>query len=154
VQSLKIGAATRAEIEAHALACYPEECCGLIVERDGEEQVVRATNVQNERHARDPQAFPRTARTAYAMGPEAAPVLLEAEKGTLRLRAFYHSHPDHDAYFSSEDRGAALGAWGEPSYPDTAHIVIAVHRGAIADLKAFCWDERLRDFVEIPLAVQ
>ncbi len=154
MRSLKIGAAARAEIEAHALACYPEECCGLIVERDGRESVVRVTNVQNERHARDPQMFPRTARTAYAMGPEAVPVLLEAERGTLRLRAFYHSHPDHDAYFSAEDRAAALGAWGEPSYPDAAHIVASVRDGAVRCLKAFAWDESARDFVEISLAVE
>ena len=140
-------------IEAQARAAYPEECCGMIVERDGHEEVVRVTNLQNELHAQDPVQFPRTAATAYTMGREAAPVLLAVERGALRLLAIYHSHPDHDAYFSAEDRTQAMGGWDEPNYPQAGQIVLSVRERAVRASKAFVWDATARDFVEVPLDV-
>jgi len=139
-------------MEAHAREVYPDECCGVITERDGREQVVRATNIQDDLHAKDPVQFPRTGRMAYVMGSEAVPVLIAAERGELRLLAFYHSHPDHDAYFSAEDKTQALGGGEEPSYA-APHIVLSVHADAVRAAKAFQWDAAARDFVEIPLAV-
>jgi proteasome lid subunit RPN8/RPN11 len=153
VREVRIPADLRTEIEAHAAACYPDECCGIVVERGGAFEVVRVTNIQNERHAQDPERFPRTARTAYSMGREAVPVLLDAERGLLRLHAFYHSHPEHEAYFSAEDKAAALGVWDEPSYPDAGQIVLSVREGRVRYAKAFAWDEGARDFVEIPRVV-
>ena len=35
------------ELEAHARSTFPEECCGMVVERAGQLSVVRVTNVQN-----------------------------------------------------------------------------------------------------------
>ena len=148
---------TRASLQAlHAHACetYPDECCGMIVERDGREQVVRATNMQNQLHARDPELYPRTAAIAYTMGPESAPILIAAERGELRLRAFYHSHPEHEAYFSAEDKKQAMGGWDEPSYPHAAQIVMSVRGREVRTTKAFRWDEDARDFVEVALHVE
>jgi len=142
-----------ATIEAHACDAYPDECCGLIVERDGRDDVVRVTNVQNELHAQDPQQFPRTAAIAYTMGPEAAPVLMRAERGELRLVAIYHSHPEHDAYFSAEDRTQAFGGWDEPNYPQAGQIVMSVRSRAVRATKVFVWDAASRDFVETPLDI-
>lgn len=138
---------------AHACATYPEECCGLVTERDGLQEVVRVTNVQNEMHARDPEQYPRTASTAYLMGSEAAPVLLRVDRGELRLRAIYHSHPEHDAYFSAEDRRQALGGWDEPTYADAAWIVFSVRDRAVRGQKTFVWDAAAADFVEVRLEV-
>ncbi|GIW40901.1 MAG: hypothetical protein KatS3mg076_1478 [Candidatus Binatia bacterium] len=151
MKELVLDESSRSEIEEHARACYPEECCGIVVEKAGRLEVVRVTNVQNEYHARDPVTFPRTARTAYKMGPEALPVLRDAERGSCRIHAFYHSHPDHDAYFSAEDRAAALAGWDEPSYPDAGQIVVSVRNGEVRDMKAFAWDPEAADFLEIPL---
>lgn len=138
-------------IKAHALETYPNECCGIIVDRNGRQEVVRVTNLQDELHAKDPAQFPRTAKTAYTMGAEAAPVLLAAERGELRLHAFYHSHPEHDAYFSEEDRKQAFGGWDEPNYPDAGQIVISVYGREVKDLAAFVWDAPARDFVGVDL---
>ncbi len=148
MKPLHIDEAIRIEISDHAAACYPEECCGMIVEEGGRMRVVRVTNVQNERHAQDPETYPRTARTAYSMGAEAVPVLMDAERGVLRLHAFYHSHPEHEAYFSAEDKLAALGGWDEPSYPQAGQIVISVRAGQARYMKAFAWDEEAREFLE------
>ena len=135
---------------AHALATFPDECCGIVVERGGRLEVVRVTNVQNQKHAEDPELFPRTAATAYTMGPEAVPILVGHDKGTLVIRAIYHSHPQHAAYFSAEDRKQAT-VWDEPSYPDAAQVVLSVIDGALRDAKAFRWNEAAREFVEVPL---
>lgn len=151
---LAITKASLDALHAHACGTYPDECCGMIVERAGHEEVVRVTNVQNELHAKDPEQFPRTAQIAYTMGREAAPILIAAERGELTLRAFYHSHPEHDAYFSAEDRKQALGGWDEPNYPQAAQIVVSVRAGLIVATKAFAWDADARDFPEVPLQVE
>jgi len=139
------------DMHAHARSTYPEECCGMLVEREGRPEVVRVTNVQNALHAEDPDVFPRTAATAYTMGPEAAPVLIAADRGELVLRAFYHSHPDHDAYFSAEDRAQAFGGGDEPYYPDARQVVISVRAGVVRATRMFAWDAAVRDFVEVQL---
>jgi proteasome lid subunit RPN8/RPN11 len=152
VKELRITAAVRDEIDAHARAAYPDECCGIIVERGGALEAIRVSNIQNDMHAQDPARYPRTARTAYLMGPEASPILLDAERNRLALRAFYHSHPEHEAYFSEEDKTAALGGWDEPNYPQAGQIVISVRHAEVRYAKAFAWDGR--DFVEVPLVVE
>ena len=153
MKELRITTAVENAMKEHAATAYPDECCGIVVERGGALEAVRVTNVQNERHAQDPEHYPRTARTAYSMGPEAVPILLAAERGTLRLHAFYHSHPEHEAYFSAEDKTAALGGWDEPNYPDAGQIVFSVREGTVRYAKAFAWSDGERDFVEVPLVV-
>jgi len=140
-------------IEEHARATYADECCGIIVERDGREEVVRVTNVQNEMHAQDPERYPRTAQIAYSMGPEAGPILMAAERGELKLRAIYHSHPEHDAYFSAEDKAQALGGWDEPMYPDVAWLVLSVRQREVVATKAFVWSAEQQDFIEAALEI-
>ena len=141
------------ELEAHARSTFPEECCGMVVERAGRLSIVQVTNVQNAKHAENPEQFPRTAATAYTMGPEAAPVLVDHDRGRLIVRAFYHSHPQHAAYFSAEDKRQAT-VWDEPSYPDAAQIVLSVIDGAVRDVQAFRWDAAARDFLPVPLQVE
>lgn len=136
-------------LRAHAEAEFPNECCGIVVDRGAGLEVVKVTNLQDELHAQDPVQYPRTAATAYTMGPEAAPVLLDAERGTLRLVAFYHSHPKHGAYFSAEDRTQAMGGWDEPLYPDAAQVVLAVEADGVGAIAAFRWDPDGRDYVEV-----
>lgn len=149
--TLTIGADILAALHAHAASTYPDECCGFIITRHGRDEVVRVSNVQNELHAKDTVQFPRTAAIAYTMGSEAAPILMGAERGELTLRAIFHSHPDHDAYFSAEDRTQAFGGWDEPNYPDAAQLVISVRAGTVRATKAFVWDAAVRDFVEVEI---
>ncbi|HYD48704.1 MAG TPA: Mov34/MPN/PAD-1 family protein, partial [Terriglobales bacterium] len=124
---ISLSSSTLADIAQHARDAYPDECCGMVVVRGGREEAVRISNVQDLMHQKDPQQFPRTARIAYTMGPDSAPLLLAAERGELELRAFYHSHPEHDAYFSEEDRRQAMGVWDEPAYPGAGQIVVSVY---------------------------
>ncbi len=139
-------------IYADARACFPHEACGFVIEREGAVEVVRVTNIQNAKHAENPEQFPRDATIAYTMGPEAAPILVGHDRGALIIRAIYHSHPQHASYFSAEDKKQAT-VWDEPSYPDATQIVVSVIDGEVRDAKAFRWHEAERDFVEVPLDV-
>jgi adenylyltransferase/sulfurtransferase len=141
------------QIRAHAEGCFPHECCGFVVRRDGARSVVHVTNIQNQKHAEDPENFPRTAEIAYTMGPEAAPLMIEHDRGRLVIEAIYHSHPQHDAYFSPTDRKQAT-VWDEPSYPNAAQIVVSVYDRVAKAVKAFGWDASAHDFVEIELRVE
>jgi proteasome lid subunit RPN8/RPN11 len=77
-------------------------------------------------------------------------VIQQAELTGLKLKAFYHSHPDHDAYFSEEDKAFA-SPFGEPTFPGTAQLVISIYKGAVKQIRAFAWTEAKRDFAEVPL---
>lgn len=135
----------------HAQDIFPDECCGAILMENDREEVRRITNIQNAMHEKDPQQFPRDATIAYFMEPkELLAVNKEVDRGKVQLKAFYHSHPNHDAYFSAEDKRQALFG-DEPSYPDTVYLVISVYDRQVRDIKAYLWDEAAKDFVETEL---
>ena len=141
----------RAAITAHAEADYPEEACGFVFGPGPRLEVVRMQNIQNRLHQEDPASSPRDARTAYCFDPrEMLRVLEERERAGMPLRAIYHSHPEHDAYFSEMD-SAAAAPFGEPSYPGVTYLVASVRRGKVVDLKAFDWSEAAGKYVEVAL---
>lgn len=138
-------------IAAHAQETFPDECCGVVFSRDGTDRVVPLKNIQNKLHALDPLTFPRTAVIAYAMDPlELDGVVRQAEANRERLKAFYHSHPNHDAYFSDEDKAFAC-PFGEPTFPDTVQIVVSIYDREVKTAKAFVWSSEKTDFVEVAL---
>lgn len=140
------------EMAAHARQTYPDECCGVLIEGpDGTVRVARVRNVQDQMHAEDPKRYPRTARTAYAGHPgDLRAALEQADAPDHRLLAFYHSHPDHDAYFSEEDAAQAT-PFGEPSYPDALQIVVSVYEGRLKEIKAFAWAPDEQTFAAVTL---
>lgn len=138
----------------HAQEIFPDECCGAILRRGDVEEVHRITNIQNAMHAKDPQNYPRDATIAYFMDPkELLAVIKEADSGRAELQAFYHSHPNHDAYFSAEDRARAMFG-DEPSYPDTAYLVISIYDRQVKTIRAYRWDEAKKDFMETSLSTE
>lgn len=140
------------EISRHAQDEFPDECCGVIFFDGKNDRVQRLRNMQNQLHALDAQTYPRTAAIAYAMDPlELESAIDAAENQGAKLRAFYHSHPDHDAYFSAEDKAFAM-PFGEPTFPDTAQIVISIYDRDVKVIRGFAWSEAAQDFVEIALA--
>lgn len=140
-----------ATIAEHAVETYPEECCGVVLGGYGGDEVHRLVNIQNMLHATDPETFPRDARIAYTMDPKELETVLEkAEDRGLTFKALYHSHPDHDAYFSAEDKACAT-PFGEPTYPDTAQIVISVMSGNIGRVAVYAWNPDVEDYVETTL---
>lgn len=142
---------TMDEICEHAKADFPEECCGVILRTDTQEFVRPCRNIQNQRHKDDPGTYPRDARTAYIMHPDdLIKIHNESDKHNRPIKAFYHSHPNHEAYFSAKDKSDAM-VWGEPAYPGVAYIVISIYEDTIRIAKAFAWDEDTSDFIEVPV---
>ena len=142
-------------IIAQAEREFPDECCGFIIGNESAEEVRPITNIQNRKHSEDPAAFPRDARTAFLMEPkEHLAVLREVDDRKLALKIVYHSHPDHDAYFSATDRAQACSFDPEePDYPDTAYVVMSIRSGKFARAAAFVWNPVAKEFAETALDV-
>jgi proteasome lid subunit RPN8/RPN11 len=139
------------EMSQHARSTFPEECCGIILSDGKTDRALRLRNLQNLRHAEDPVTYPRDATIAYSLDElEFESTRVEAGKLGFGLKAFYHSHPNHDAYFSAEDRAGAT-PFGEPTYPEAAQIVISLYERTVKSIKAFKWSGEIQDFAEIPL---
>jgi len=141
-------------IHFQAMEEYPNECCGVILgnpQNSAEDIVFRCANIQNQLHETDPENFSRDAKTAFTIDPKD---LLAIEKKTRtkgwNIKTFYHSHPEHDAYFSDEDKKMALSEWGEPWYPDATHLVVSVYNGVIKNQALFAWDPEMKIFTEQP----
>ena len=138
-------------MSARAEADYPDETCGFAFEEGSGLAVVPMENIQDRLHREDPSTHTRSARTAYCFDPRAMlRVLGEKEKAGRPLRAIYHSHPDHDSYFSETD-SAAAAPLGEPSYPGVVYLVFSVRSGKVVDLKAFDWSEAGARYVEVAI---
>ncbi len=139
------------EICAHAKQEFPNECCGVILHTETQEFVRPCRNIQNEMHQDDPKTYPRDARTAYLMHPDdLIAIHKEAETEQKPIKAFYHSHPNHEAYFSEKDKSDAI-IWDEPAYPGVAYLVISIYENTVRVVKAFVWDEIKSDFIEVPI---
>ena len=151
---IAVAAAALDAMHAHAVAGFPEEVCGVLLAGPDGQVVRRMRNVQNDLHAADPVANPRDARTAYQF--DAAELLEVTRQGDApgwRIVLFYHSHPQHGAYFSDTDKARALFG-GEvelgPAFPGVAYLVISVYDRVVRDRKCFAWDESAEDFRETP----
>jgi proteasome lid subunit RPN8/RPN11 len=160
VNTMKTASIRRASMDAiiaQAEREFPFECCGFIIgdHENSVEEVRPIGNIQNRMHAGDPAAFPRDARTAFLMEPkEHLAVMNEVDRRRLALRVVYHSHPDHDAYFSATDRAQACSFDpSEPDYPDTVYLVMSIRAGKFARAAAFAWDSEKKDFAETTLTV-
>jgi proteasome lid subunit RPN8/RPN11 len=136
----------------HAKKVFPHECCGVVLERDGRQIVKACRNVQDKRREEDPTGYERTARTAYYIDHEDIKDIMFRliDREGYEMLAIYHSHPNTEAYFSPTDRDNALWDNGnEPLFPGVSYIVMSVFPEGVRDIKAFGWDENVRDFVEI-----
>lgn len=140
-----------ADISRHAAESFPEECCGIVVQHAIKDEVCRLENIQNRLHALDPETYPRQATIAYAMDPKELERMIDkATAAGATVKAFYHSHPNHEAYFSAEDKAFAT-PFGEPTFPDAAQIVVSIYDRSVKRMAVFAWDSRAHDFLEIPL---
>jgi proteasome lid subunit RPN8/RPN11 len=154
MQTISISRRAFESMTAQAEREFPFECCGFII-GDVADEVRPIRNIQNEKHAADPAKFQRDARTAYLMEPkEQLAVLRELDERNLKLKVVYHSHPDHDPYFSATDRAQACSFDpAEPDYPETAYIVMSVRSGKFARAAVFLWDSERKDFAEAALRI-
>jgi proteasome lid subunit RPN8/RPN11 len=112
------------EMVSHAEACYPRECCGILIGRDGPDgRVVTAAipcrnayeGDQKDRFLLDPKDQLAADRRARQEG--------------LTVLGFFHSHPDEESYFSATDL--------KNSWPWYSNIVMSVKKGIFSNARSF-----------------
>jgi [CysO sulfur-carrier protein]-S-L-cysteine hydrolase len=154
---LVIPASVLADLEAHALECYPSESCGFVFgPADDPARLDASRREENEAdkyHRLDPDTFPRTSRTYFKINElRAARTLDEAAAAGRPLKVIYHSHCDAGAYFSDED-AATFASGGELMWP-CAFIVISVVEGQVKDRKLWVHEPGTDGFRESTLRIE
>jgi proteasome lid subunit RPN8/RPN11 len=142
-------------IRRHAETDYPAECCGVVLTQAGDEakrRLLACRNIQDELHAKDPQRFPRTSRSAYYIAHQDLLEIGRRESEGFEVRVIYHSHVDAGAYFSETDRRNAT-IDGTPAYPTATYVVVGVAQGRATEVRAHRWSAERGEFVEVPLVV-
>jgi len=135
-----------AELVRHLSAALPDEGCAVLLAREDDVRLVPMENAQARHHARDPAAFPRTARTAFSLDPRAwLGLLRDVDRTGERVLAIAHSHPEGGPGFSAEDRCWAAPD-GQPLLPGVAHLVIAFQAGRPSSARWAVWGDG--DFLE------
>lgn len=143
---MKLNSTIIEEIYDHALQEYPYECCGIITGSSDTQMVHKCENIQDRLHEENPVRYPSGARTAYMIDrSEFDSIVDSATKQGDDIIAVYHSHPEHEAYFSQEDV-AAQTVFGSPEFPDAVHVVISVFDRKINDAQCYKWDRQTNQF--------
>ncbi len=112
---MKIARTLLDEIVAHAVRDAPNECCGLVIGRDGTATSARAL----ENLAASPFRFDIDGREliAYAF----------ADAGEEQLTAIYHSHTRSEPYPSQTDVNFAAG------WPGVEWLIVGVPKAGDAE---------------------
>lgn len=153
---LSIARAVLTDIEAHALECYPSECCGFVSGPASAAHTldasVREVNEADKFHKLDPITFPRTSTTYFKINELRAARAFDQGEGSGRpIKVIYHSHCDAGAYFSQED-AATFASDNQLMWP-CAFIVVSVMGGAIKDRKLWVHVPGTNDFRESTLSI-
>jgi proteasome lid subunit RPN8/RPN11 len=154
---LQLPAAVLSELHAHALECYPNECCGFISGPKAEPRTLtkslREANEADKFHKLDPITFPRTARMYFKINElRAARAFEQGDNSGEPIKVIYHSHCDAGAYFSAED--AATFASDNTLMWPCAFVVVSVLEGRVADTKLWVHVPGTNEFRESHLHVR
>ena len=121
------------EIVAHAVRDAPNECCGVVLERDGAVTAVQAL----ENLAASPFRFDID-------GSALIPLLFGEDDGT-QLAAIYHSHTRSEPYPSQTDVNFAAG------WPGTEWLIVGIKKGAEPVVRSYLIDGG--EVSEVPVEV-
>lgn len=138
---IKIPAEHLQAICNHAERTYPEECCGIMLGKIGDEgkTVVEVWETFNAWEEEKSAEFPasggvRGKERTFAIAPlDIIKAQKVARDRQLQIVGFYHSHPDHPAIPSEMDRAIA---WAVYSY-----IIVSVSEGKTGEVRSWCLDE-------------
>ena len=123
-----------AAVYAHAIAAFPEECCGYLVGA-APGAVDRAIACRNAwadgGHPIVPELAARGADQGFVIAGAELFRFARSFDTDRPARVVYHSHTNGRAYFSTVDRRIAAG----PAYP-VQHVVIGVALPAVAAVVA------------------
>jgi proteasome lid subunit RPN8/RPN11 len=145
VTAIAIPSEILAAVYAHAVAAFPDECCGYLVGAapDAVDGMVACRNAQAD--GEHPVAPGRGADTGFVIAGDELLRFARGFDGERPPRVVYHSHTNGRAYFSALDRQLATG----PAYP-VQHIVVGVDPSpAVTEVAQFAWSDAARDYVEV-----
>jgi proteasome lid subunit RPN8/RPN11 len=122
---LKISKADYDLIRWEAERSYPNECCGIILGVESEEQRVVTLTITCENTRQD------SPKDRYSIHPEqvVAAHKLARSRGE-KIIGFYHSHPDHAARYSSTDLA-------EAHWFDCSYVITSVAQGHAEHMNSF-----------------
>jgi [CysO sulfur-carrier protein]-S-L-cysteine hydrolase len=145
------------QLHAHALECYPSECCGFVSGPASEPSVLtraaREVNEADKFHKLDPVTFPRTSREYFKINElRAAKAFEQGQKSGEPIKVIYHSHCDAGAYFSKED--AATFASDNTLMWPCAFIVVSVMQGKVAETNLWVHVPGTNDFRASKLTIR
>ena len=129
-----------AAVQSHAEEAFPRECCGLLLGRVLDGPGTPAARREAVRALRARNLVTERAHDRYEMDPrDRLGAEREAQATGLEVIGFYHSHPEHDAYFSQTDlERSEEYQFGEPWLPPSySYLVVSVREGRVVDRKAF-----------------
>lgn len=137
--ALSLGTSQLAAIVGHALAAYPEECCGLLLGDGGlqDARVGAVLPVEN-RHAQPRRGF-ELAVDAIACA------LAQERRGGRAVLGVYHSHPDGTPVPSVRDEREAWAGW--------SYLIVPVIDGACGEPRCFRRDGTGAPLAEEPIEV-
>ena len=122
-------------IARHAMASYPEECCGVLIGRSLEDTTVveRLLSVGNERQD--------SRHNRYLISPETVLAAQKEARGLgLEIVGYYHSHPDRPARPSEFDR--------ENAWPWVSYLIVSLQGRKVADTRSWRLKEAHGSFEE------
>jgi proteasome lid subunit RPN8/RPN11 len=134
-ETLRVTAAARDAIVAHAREGAPEEVCGVLGGEDAADGDARVTAVERVANvASEP-------RNRYELDAEEQMAALDAVEGAgLSIVGFYHSHPRGPPVPSAVDRAAA-------TWPGHVYLIVSL-AGDEPTVGAWRWTgDRFRDLV-------
>lgn len=122
---IRVPAQCQAQMNRHAEEAFPEECCGVMFGRDGDDNVREIIEVQAVENTKD-----ENRKRRYLIEPAA---LLKAER-YAREQGFdvvgiYHSHPNHPSQASDFDRDHAMPYW--------SYLIISCMDGKSAQVQSW-----------------
>lgn len=137
--ALVLAAGQWAAIREHALAAYPEECCGLLLgEAAAERESVEAVVPVENRYAEP--------RRGFELPPDAvACALAQERRGGRDVVGVYHSHPDGAPLPSRRDEREAWPGW--------SYLIVSVARGDCGEPRAFRRDASGDALAEEPVEI-
>lgn len=140
-----------AAIYAHAIATFPDECCGYLVGAapGAVDAAVPCRNAQRSGSAPIAAEFAaRGADTSFVIDGDELFRFARSFDTDRPARVVYHSHTNGRAYLSTLDRRMAAG----PAYP-VQHVVIGVAAPSsvplISEVAQFAWSDPEGDYVEV-----
>jgi proteasome lid subunit RPN8/RPN11 len=133
--NLSINEAVVEKIRQHGAESYPNECCGALLGRDADAEMVPARAAREVleifRLVNRREDSPRNRFFVTAEDARDADKVAQAQG--LDLIGWYHSHPDHPARPSEYDR--------EHAWPWYSYIIVSVQSGNPRDMTSW----RLQD---------